>query len=69
MCDFLSQVSHLVFEQMFIYLCTWPVIFFFFFLVGRLSRMRAIFLPSSVVDFHGEQLEKEDSDIPVPAEH
>lgn len=31
--------------------------------------MRAIFLPSSVVDFRGEQLEKEDSDISVPAEH
>lgn len=31
--------------------------------------MRAIFLPSSVGDFHGEQLEKEDSDSSAPAEH
>jgi len=31
--------------------------------------MRTVFLPSSVVDFHGVQLEKEESDISVPAEH
>lgn len=31
--------------------------------------MRAVLLPSSVGDFHGEQLEKEGSDTSVPAEH
>jgi len=37
-------------------------------LVGGLSRVRAVFLPSSVGNIHGEQLEGEDSDTSVPAE-